>query len=330
MILFDHITKSFDNKPILNDIELAIEQGELFTFLGPSGCGKTTLLRILAGLESPDQGRVWVDGHDITSIPPEKREISMVFQHYALFPNMNVEKNVAYGLKVRRISRDVIMERTKSLLNLVGMTGFEKRDISQLSGGEQQRIALVRALAVSPKVLLLDEPLSNLDANMRDRMRREIRALQKEVGITTIFVTHDQQEAMTMSDRIAVFHQGRLVQAGHPMHIYNEPVNEFVARFIGESNLVSCQVFPEWFSGVKEMKACIRPNALHIGGRGQVEAQIKVVEFTGSTVMYDCISRQQTIKVSVEHIQGMKPRETGEKVWLSVKDGAVHGLQVNS
>ncbi|MEN1758872.1 ABC transporter ATP-binding protein [Anoxynatronum sibiricum] len=330
MIRFDHIAKSFENKPVLKDIDLTIDQGELFTFLGPSGCGKTTLLRILAGLESPDKGRVWVDEQDITWLPPEKRGISMVFQHYALFPNMNVEKNVAYGLKVRRTSRDVIVERTKTLLSLVGMTGFEKRDISQLSGGEQQRIALVRALAVSPKVLLLDEPLSNLDANMRDRMRREIRDLQKEVGITTIFVTHDQQEAMTMSDRIAVFHQGHLVQVGHPMTIYNEPINEFVARFIGESNLVSRQVFPEWFSGLEEEKACIRPNALRMGERGQVQAWVKTVEFTGSTVMYDCVSREETLKVSVEHIQGMQPRETGEEVWLSVKDGAVHGLKVNT
>ncbi len=220
---------------------IQVEEGSFFTFLGPSGCGKTTTLRMIAGFETPTAGKVIMDGKDITERPPERREIGMMFQNYALFPHMTVYENVAYGPKVKRKGRDEIARLVSRYLEMVGLSGYEKRKITQLSGGEQQRVALARSLATEPKILLLDEPLSNLDAKMRDEMRFELKRLQHELKITMLYVTHDQNEALMMSDRIAVFYRGKIQQIGRPEEIYNHPTSSFVANFVGQTNLLAVE-----------------------------------------------------------------------------------------
>jgi len=222
-------------------VSAKVERGEFFTFLGPSGCGKSTTLRIVAGLELPDSGRVIIDGEDVTYLPPYKRDTAMVFQNYALWPHMTVFENVAYGLKVRKLPKEEIRRRVKEVLELVRLEGLESRYPTQLSGGQQQRVALARALVVQPKVLLLDEPLSNLDAKLRVEMREELKRLQRKLGITTIYVTHDQDEAMALSDRVAVMNLGRVVEVGKPNELYRKPRSFFVATFIGRSNVLECR-----------------------------------------------------------------------------------------
>ncbi|MCG1028102.1 ABC transporter ATP-binding protein [Virgibacillus halodenitrificans] len=232
------ITKQFGNVTAVKGLDLVIKEGEFFTFLGPSGCGKTTTLRMIAGFYFPTKGKVKFNERDMTSVSPEKRNTGMVFQNYALFPHMTVFENVAFGLKVRKINKTEVKRRVEDVLKKVRLEQFIDRQVSQLSGGQQQRVALARALVIEPDILLLDEPLSNLDARLRDEMRTEILRLQREYGITTIYVTHDQVEALTMSDRIAVFNLGECQQVGTPTEIYNKPVNDFVAEFIGETNLL--------------------------------------------------------------------------------------------
>jgi ABC-type Fe3+/spermidine/putrescine transport system ATPase subunit len=232
------VTRAFGSTTACADVDLAVSRGELFTFLGPSGCGKTTILRLIAGFLTPQSGVILLGGRDITRLPPEKREVGMVFQNYALFPYLTVARNVEYGLRVRGQAKAKIRATVDRYLDMVGLAGFGGRRIDELSGGEQQRVALARSLAVEPRVLLLDEPLSNLDARLRDRTREELGNLQRELGITTIFVTHDQNEALTLSDRIAVFDRGRVVQTGTPAEIYGRPRNGFVAGFVGDTNLI--------------------------------------------------------------------------------------------
>ncbi len=221
----------------MHDATLDIASGEFFTLLGPSGCGKTTLLRIVSGFVEPTAGTVFVGGDDITYRPPERRDVGMVFQNYALFPHMTVAENVVYGLRVRRKGREAIARSLEHYLGLVRLVGYEDRKVSELSGGQQQRVALARALAIEPRVLLLDEPLSNLDAKLRDEMRGELKRIQQGLGVTTIYVTHDQHEALTMSDRIAIFDEGICQQVGSPRDVYDRPVNAFVAKFIGDTNI---------------------------------------------------------------------------------------------
>jgi iron(III) transport system ATP-binding protein len=236
-LTINNIKKVFENTVAIDNVSFTIEEGEFFTFLGPSGCGKTTLLRTIAGFTKPEEGSIYIESIDVTKILPEKREVGMVFQNYALFPHMNVYENIAYGLKVKKLSQKEIKNKVLDALKLVRLDGYEKRKITELSGGEQQRIALARALVIEPKVLLLDEPLCNLDAKLRDEMRVEIKELQKKLKITTIFVTHDQNEALTMSQRIAVFNKGKCIQIGTPKEVYSSPKNTFVANFIGVTNL---------------------------------------------------------------------------------------------
>ncbi|MCR5542654.1 MAG: ABC transporter ATP-binding protein [Eubacterium sp.] len=233
------LTKNFDDLQVLKGIDLTIHKNEFVTLLGPSGCGKTTTLRIIAGFEEPSGGEVLFDGIDITKIPAYKREVNTIFQKYALFPFLNVFDNVAFGLKIKKMDKSVIEHKVKSMLELVGLNGYEKRDVSSLSGGQQQRVAIARALVNEPKVLLLDEPLGALDARLRKDMQNELKKIQKEVGITFIFVTHDQEEALSMSDTVVVMNEGIIQQVGTPEDIYNEPENRFVAGFIGESNIIN-------------------------------------------------------------------------------------------
>ena len=236
------IVKRFGAQEAVSHVSLDIRDGELFTLLGPSGCGKTTLLRLVGGFHEPDQGEICFDGRSVTPIPPYARNIGMVFQNYALWPHMTVADNITYGLRLKKIPREEIAEKVLRVLKLVNLTGLEKRYPGQLSGGQQQRVALARALVLNPDVLLLDEPLSNLDAKIRIQVRAEIRKLQKELGITTIYVTHDQEEALTLSDRIAVVNHGKIQQLGSPRDLYERPENPFVADFIGINNLLPGEV----------------------------------------------------------------------------------------
>ena len=232
------ISKSFDGEIVLDELNLNIRQNSFVTLLGPSGCGKTTTLRILGGFETPDKGKVVFEGSDITKLPPNKRQLNTVFQKYALFPHMNIAENIAFGLKIKGKSKSYIDDKIKYALKLVNLAGYENRSVDSLSGGQQQRIAIARAIVNEPKVLLLDEPLGALDLKLRQDMQYELIRLKNELGITFIYVTHDQEEALTMSDTIVVMNQGYIQQMGTPEQIYNEPENAFVADFIGESNIV--------------------------------------------------------------------------------------------
>ncbi len=238
IIYAEHVSIGWSGKTVLNDVSLKVRRGEFVTILGPSGCGKTTLLRIIAGFLQPDNGRILLDGKDITGIPPYKRPMNTVFQRYALFPHLNVYENVAFGLQLRGMKERQMDEEVVAALHLVGLDGFEERNVNELSGGQQQRVAIARAVVNKPEVLLLDEPLSALDQKLRKEMQLELMRMHKELGITFIFVTHDQEEALTMSDTVVVMHDGVIQQQGNPKFIYDEPKNTFVADFIGESNIL--------------------------------------------------------------------------------------------
>ena len=239
LIELKNIFKSFgDGTDVLHDVSMTIRKNEFVTLLGPSGCGKTTTLRIIGGFEYPTSGDILFDGQSILTVPPYKRKLNTVFQKYALFPHMNVAENIAFGLRIKKTDEKVIQEKTKEMLRLVNLAGYEKRSVSSLSGGQQQRIAIARALVNEPEVLLLDEPLGALDLKLRKEMQIELKNMQRELGITFIYVTHDQEEALTMSDTIVVMHDGVIQQMGSPIDIYNEPKNAFVADFIGESNIL--------------------------------------------------------------------------------------------
>ncbi len=238
LVELQHISKHFENTMVLDDLCLEVKENEFITLLGPSGCGKTTTLRIIGGFEKPDKGRVIFDGKDITELPANKRNLNTVFQKYALFQHMTIEENIAFGLKINKKSDSYIRDKIKYALRLVNLDGYEKRRPSSLSGGQQQRIAIARAIVNEPKVLLLDEPLGALDLKLRQDMQYELMRLKEELGITFIYVTHDQEEALTMSDKVVVMNQGYIQQMGTPEDIYNEPENAFVADFIGDSNII--------------------------------------------------------------------------------------------
>ena len=309
-----HVTKRFGSMAAASDVELSIQEGELFTLLGPSGCGKTTLLRLVAGFYAPDSGQIRFDGEVVNDVPPNERGIGMVFQNFALWPHMTVFENVSYGLKLRRISSAEITKRVNDVFANVKLGGFENRYPGQLSGGQQQRVALARALVLNPKILLLDEPLSNLDAKVRVQVRQEIRKLQKHLGITTMYVTHDQEEALTLSDRIAVFNQGKVIQFGPPKALYERPGSRFVADFIGINNLIDGVVVAVSIgeqrvrvkTAVGELSAlrderlqvgdqcvlCIRPENAVLGGeaapgRNLVNGTITFAAYLGNAVRYD-------------------------------------------
>ena len=291
------------------DVRLAVRPGELLTLLGPSGCGKTTTLRMIAGFEKPDAGRVRFDGQDVTDLPANQRNIGFVFQNYALFPHLSIFENVAYGLRVRGAAADVIVKRVGDVLALVGLAGYEQQFSAQLSGGEQQRVALARAIVIEPRVLLFDEPLSNLDAKLRVQMRQEIRALQRRLGITTVYVTHDQEEAMAVSDRIVVMNQGSVVQEGTAEDLYYRPASEFVATFVGRVNLIagtlaqaadgrlgvaalgtviSPAYVPEGLTIGDAVQLIVRPEALAIGRDAETPLRATVASrtFLGEKIEY--------------------------------------------
>lgn len=298
LIQFKNIVKNFDDTLVLKGINLDIYENEFVTLLGPSGCGKTTLLRILGGFLEQDEGQVIFDHEEISNLPPYRRELNTVFQKYALFPHMNIYENVAFGLKIKKVSDDVIRQKVTRMLKLVNLEGYEDRNVDQLSGGQQQRIAIARALVNEPKVLLLDEPLGALDLKLRKEMQLELKKIQQEVGITFIYVTHDQEEALTMSDKIVVMRDGEIQQVGSPTDIYNEPENEYVANFIGDSNIMDGVMKKDCLvsfddrdyecvdTGFKEGEAVdivIRPEDIDIvrRGKGKLNGNVKSVLFKG-------------------------------------------------
>ncbi|MCA9858781.1 MAG: ABC transporter ATP-binding protein, partial [Thermomicrobiales bacterium] len=241
-VSLESVTKTYDQVIGVESLDLRVNKGEFFSLLGPSGCGKSTTLRLIAGFEQPDRGTVTIAGQPMQGVPPYKRNIGIVFQSYALFPHLDVFENVAFGLRTRRIAKNEIRTRVAQAIETVELTGLEKRKPHQLSGGQQQRVALARALAIEPRVLLLDEPLSALDANLREAMQVELKHLHSKLGLTFVMVTHDQTEALVMSDRIVVMHRGRIAQAGTPSDLYDRPETTYVADFVGTSNLIPCEV----------------------------------------------------------------------------------------
>jgi ABC-type Fe3+/spermidine/putrescine transport system ATPase subunit len=266
-VRLDGLDKRFGGHEVLRDVSLEVAEGEILALLGPSGSGKTTLLRLLAGFEQPDAGRVSIAGKEVTGLPPARRGVGMVFQHYALFPHLPVAGNVAFGLEGRGLAKADVAHRVRECLARVGLEGFEKRRIAELSGGQQQRVALARALAPEPRVLLLDEPLSNLDPALRERTRRQLKRTIREVGITTLLVTHEQEEAFDLGDRVAVLHAGRLDQVGRPEELYRDPATLFVARFIGRASLLSGVVTA--VEGLHHWLRLDGPEGLEIGGVAQ-------------------------------------------------------------
>lgn len=264
------LSKHFGASKVFEDLSFAIEEGEFITLLGPSGCGKSTLLRCLAGLETPDEGSIFVNGEDITHVKPQKRGIGMVFQSYALFPNMTAAENIAFGLKMQGLAKSEILHRVAQAIRTVELINNEKKYPNQLSGGQRQRVALARALVVKPRILLLDEPLSALDARIRRNLRDEIRSIQREMQLTTIFVTHDQEEAMTMSDRIFLMNKGQFVQTGTPEEVYLSPASEFAARFIGSYNLLSKEQASAIFDVQDKGLYAVRPESIYVQEEGGI------------------------------------------------------------
>ncbi len=295
------VVKSFKEVVALDQVNIQVENGEFFTLLGPSGCGKTTALRVLAGFYQPDSGQVYFDGNEVTNVPPEKRNTAMVFQNYALFPHKTVFENIAYGLRVRRIHSTEVTSRVGQASKSVGLEGLESRFPSQLSGGQQQRVALARAIVVEPQVLLLDEPLSNLDAKLRLTTRAELTKLQKRLGITSIYVTHDQEEALSISDRTAVMLAGRVVQVGTPREIYENPQNRFVADFIGIANFIKAKVRSSENSRV-ELET-LTGSKLFISGDERI----------GSDVLL--LIRPESLQLHTERGADMQPNVLRGKIW---------------
>lgn len=287
-VALQDITKQFGQLLAVNKVSLDIQPGEFFSLLGPSGCGKTTLLRMIAGFEQPDAGQITIAGNDITHASPQQRPTAMVFQNYALFPTMTVEQNVGYGLKVRKTPEAERKRRVEEALQRVDLVGYGPKPVTQLSGGQQQRVALARALAVQPAVLLFDEPLSNLDVALREQTRRELTLLQKELGTTSIYVTHDQQEALALSDRIAVMRAGRLIQVGRPEALYRMPETAFVARFLGGSNIVEEQALATALAAepppADNMVLAVRPEHLVFSPDDGVAVHVKSRQFLGASV----------------------------------------------
>ncbi len=330
----------------VDSINLSIEPGSLVTLLGPSGCGKTTTLRMIAGFESPDEGEIFLGEQAINELTPDKRDTAMVFQSYALFPHYNVFDNVAYGLKLRNVGKDEIKERVQKILELVELDGMDARMTNQLSGGQQQRVALARALVVEPSVLLFDEPLSNLDAKLRVSMRTEIRRIQQKVGITAIYVTHDQSEAMSLSDSIIIMHKGKIAQMGTPQEIYYHPSSEFVADFIGEVNFlkgtvknvgassVNVDVDGTVFEVEKSSQAVtgqdctlvLRPEAITLEDEGILPCEVILSTFMGHYQNYHVKVGDTLVKITVFNPKNKKIYPVGAKAYLAFESGSVHIL----
>ena len=336
LIRLNGISKSFDGETVLDHINLEIHNKEFITLLGPSGCGKTTTLRIIGGFETPDEGDVYFDGKRINDIPPYKRQVNTVFQRYALFPHLNVFDNIAFGLRIQKCSDAQIKEKVKEMLALVNLRGFERRKVNTLSGGQQQRVAIARALVNQPKVLLLDEPLAALDLKLRKDMQNELKNIQHQTGITFIYVTHDQEEALSMSDTVVVMAHGKIQQIGTPTDIYNEPVNAFVADFIGESNIVDGVMLADYrvklaghtfdcvdggFAANELVDVVIRPEDVDVvpEEKGMLCGLVTGVTFKG--VHYEIIVDVEGFKWMIQTTDFVAE---GETIGLSIDPDAFH------
>jgi len=332
----------------VNGVSLDIKQGDLVTLLGPSGCGKTTTLRMIAGFEFPTSGQILLDGKAINDLPPHRRDMSMVFQSYAIFPHLSVFENIAYGLNVQHLSQAVIRERAGRVMDLVELTGYENRQPNQLSGGQQQRVALARALVMEPKVLLMDEPLSNLDAKLREQMRTEIRRIQKRLGITSVYVTHDQVEAMTLSDQVVVMNEGRIEQTGTPSEVYRRPASRFVADFIGRANFVTAMVRDQR-NGILVMDALgavvnvpapsegiptgavvtlvVRPEMVQVdAAQPHAEAIVRRSAYLGNVVEYDLEVGDHLLTVAEHDPRHVHVHEEGSAVPIRLVEDCLYVL----
>lgn len=338
-----HINKSFDATRAVDDLSLEVEQGEILCILGPSGCGKTTTLRMIAGLETPSSGRILANGRDLTPIPARDRNIGLVFQNYALFPHLNVFENVAFGLRARRRTSSDIQQRVRRVLDRVRMDQYETRPVHALSGGQQQRVALARALAIEPEVLLLDEPLSNLDPSLREEMREQIRTVIDEFKVTTVFVTHDQQEALALANRIAIMSEGVCRQVGTPDEVYSRPADPFVAGFLGRANLLparrvrgsngsdALEIGPDFQlpaapTDPESALVFIRPENVLLGGAGGHSGRVTQTQFEGPIVQYTLeIDGAEVVAREFHH--GRKPHEPGDQLHVDIPQGHFHVLQ---
>lgn len=336
------ITKSYGKDTILDNLFLNIKKNEFLTLLGPSGCGKTTTLKIIAGFETADSGQVVFENNIINDIPPYERQLNTVFQKYALFPHMNVYENIAFGLKLKKIPKDIIDQKVKEMLKLVALEGYENRDIEALSGGQQQRVAIARALVNEPKVLLLDEPLGALDMKLRKEMQIELKKIQQKLGITFIFVTHDQEEALTMSDTIVVMNKGEIQQMGSPEDIYNEPANSFVAKFIGESNIVDGIMLDDFkvefggkifdcvdkgFEKNEAIEVVIRPEDFEM-----VKYENGMLKGTVTSIIFKGVHYEIEVK-NENHtwiLHNTKHAEIGSKIGLSLDPESIHIMKKES
>ncbi|AFK68031.1 MULTISPECIES: ABC transporter ATP-binding protein [Pseudomonas] len=317
------LQKSYAGSPVFERIDCHIERGEFVTLLGPSGCGKSTLLRCIAGLTSVDSGQILLDGHDIVPLSPQKRGIGMVFQSYALFPNMTVEQNVAFGLRMQKVKADESQLRVREVLELVELGTFAGRYPHQLSGGQCQRVALARSLVTRPRLLLLDEPLSALDARIRKHLREQIRAIQRELGLTTIFVTHDQEEALTMSDRIFLMNQGRIVQSGDAETLYTAPVDLFAAGFIGNYNLLDADSASRLLQRPVASRLAIRPESITLGEHGELDAEVRSHSLLGNVIRYRVRVRDVELVVDVLNRSPADLHADGKRVSVSIDPTAL-------
>lgn len=346
-VRLEKVSKNYGELCVVRGVSLTVRAGEFFTFLGPSGCGKTTLLRIIAGFVEPDEGFVYIDDKAVNDVPPWKRDVGMVFQNYALWPHMSVFENVAFGLRERKVPRADVKSRVVNALAQVDLKGVEGRRPSQLSGGQQQRVALARTLVIQPRVLLLDEPLSNLDAKLRIEMRLELLKLQRDLGLTTIYVTHDQEEALAMSNRIAVIHHGQVVQEGAPRDIYEHPADDFIAGFVGQTNLIPAKVLTaagdriaiELVNGpTLNLSNCasisraragdsvflsLRPEAIELsekkflpGGSTRIEGKILASAYQGAFIEYEIAALGKALKARVTNPKGKHQFQAGDEVAL--------------
>lgn len=340
VIELKNVTKSFDDNVILKDFNIKVKKDEFLTILGPSGCGKTTILRLIGGFEAPDEGQILFNGNDITNKEPYERKINTVFQKYALFPHMNVYKNIAFGLNIKKMDKKLIKEKVREVLKLVNLEGFENREIESLSGGQQQRIAIARALVNEPEVLLLDEPLGALDLKLRQAMQIELKRIQKSVGITFIYVTHDQEEALSMSDTIIVLNNGKIQQMDTPLNIYNEPKNAFVADFIGESNIIKAKMLEDFkvrfldydfvcvdkgFNNGEDVEVVIRPeDVLLVDENYQIEGTVTSLVFKG-------VHYEMTVDVDGYSmlVQSTEKREVGDRTGIVIKPDLIHVMRLS-
>ena len=320
--------KAFGDTRVFSDIDCEIGKGELITLLGPSGCGKSTLLRCIAGLTEVEGGQILLDGKDLVPTPPQKRQIGMVFQSYALFPNMTVEQNVSFGLRMQKVAKDESARRVAEVLAMVELGEFARRYPSQLSGGQCQRVALARSLVTRPRLLLLDEPLSALDARIRKHLREQIRAIQQELRLTTIFVTHDQEEALTLSDRILLMNDGCIVQSADAETLYTAPVNAFAAGFIGNYNLLSADIASRLLQRPVHSKMAIRPEAITLVNAAvngdEIAAVIKGHSLLGNVIRYSVVARDVELMVDVLNRSAADLYPRGRQVSLTIDASALH------